>query len=641
MNTAHSRPTIVVAIGEEALRAEAVHAAAATSHEVITATDPRDIPRSLPGAYTVLVDALMARVIASAQAAQTAPAPVLFLAADPGPIDYEAALACHADRAFIIPAEIKELLAAIAQAAHPPEDRPGSATIAVVGASGGVGTSTFAAALSRSHCTASEQARALLIDATAHSGGLDLLLGVETAPTAVGGAERAGGRRHYPPPGQCPIAYRARANPQHRDRRTPGPTSRGFGQNRHCGARGGRGMSAAMDSSTETMEKTMEKMQRLIAAEPGLVHDASSLARRIREEAGVISDVAVVDLLRRLRQDATGMGPLDALLARQGVTDVVVNGPEDVFMDRGEGLERSDITFRNDGEVRQLASRLAAASGTRLDDAQPFADGRVTRPDGVVLRVHALLSPPAVGGTCISLRVLRQAQTTLPQLVANGTVPEDIRQLLAAMVDKRVSFLVIGGTGSGKTTLLSALLGTVSERERIVVIEDTAELSPHHPHCVSIVSRRANAEGSGEITMAQLLRQALRMRPDRIVVGEIRGPEVVDLLAALNTGHDGGAGTLHANSLFEVPARMEALGALGGLDRSALHSQLAAAVNVVLTMERTPHGRRLAHIGVLEGNPVTPRIVWSATEGPAPGFAEFSAALLDEPHEEAGGQTDA
>ncbi|MDK4330842.1 septum formation initiator [Corynebacterium accolens] len=184
MNTAQSRSTIVVAIGEEALRAEAVHAAAATSHEVITVTDPRDIPRSLPGAYTVLVDALMARVIASAQAAQATPAPVLFLAADPGPIDYEAALACHADHAFIIPAEIKDLLAAIAQAAHPPEDHLGSATIAVVGASGGVGTSTFAAALARSHCTADEQARALLIDATAHSGGLDLLLGVEALPGA-------------------------------------------------------------------------------------------------------------------------------------------------------------------------------------------------------------------------------------------------------------------------------------------------------------------------------------------------------------------------------------------------------------------------------------------------------------------------
>lgn len=267
-------------------------------------------------------------------------------------------------------------------------------------------------------------------------------------------------------------------------------------------------------SEHKAAQETLEKMQRIIAAEPNLVQDAAALARRIRTEAGVISDVAVLDLLRRLRQDATGMGPLDAVLGREGVTDVVVNGPDAVFMDRGEGLERTDITFRDDAEVRQLASRLAAASGTRLDDAQPFADGRVTRPDGVVLRVHALLSPPAVAGTCLSLRVLRQAQTTLPQLVDNGTLPEDIAALLRAVVDKRISFLVIGGTGSGKTTLLSALLGTVSERERILVIEDTAELSPHHPHCVSVVSRRANAEGSGEVTMSQLLRQALRMRPD-------------------------------------------------------------------------------------------------------------------------------
>ena len=292
-------------------------------------------------------------------------------------------------------------------------------------------------------------------------------------------------------------------------------------------------------SEHKAAQETLEKMQRIIAAEPNLVQDAAALARRIRAEAGVISDVAVLDLLRRLRQDATGMGPLDAVLGREGVT-------------------------------------------------------------------------------------------TLPQLVDNGTLPEDIAALLRAVVDKRISFLVIGGTGSGKTTLLSALLGTVSERERILVIEDTAELSPHHPHCVSVVSRRANAEGSGEVTMSQLLRQALRMRPDRIVVGEIRGREVVDLLAALNTGHDGGAGTLHANSLFEVPARMEALAALGGLDRAALHSQLAAAVHMVLTMERTPQGRRLAHIGLLEGNPVTPRIIWSAEDGPAEGFAEFSAQLLGE-----------
>ncbi|WKE51167.1 septum formation initiator [Corynebacterium tuberculostearicum] len=183
MNALHpDSAVIVVAIGDEALRAEAVHAAAATSHDVLTVTDPRDIPRSLPGAYAVLVDSLMARVVAAARRTHTAPAPVLFLAADPGPIDYEAALACHAESAFIIPAQVKELLASIAAAGAPQEARPGSATIAVVGASGGVGTSTFAAALARTQCAA--DGRALLVDAHPCSGGLDLLLGVEAEPGA-------------------------------------------------------------------------------------------------------------------------------------------------------------------------------------------------------------------------------------------------------------------------------------------------------------------------------------------------------------------------------------------------------------------------------------------------------------------------
>ena len=183
MNALHpDSAVIVVAIGDEALRAEAVHAAAATSHDALTPTDPRDVPRSLPGAYAVLVDSLMARVVAAARRTHTAPAPVLFLTADPGPIDYEAALACHAESAFIIPAQVKELLASIAAAGAPQEARPGSATIAVVGASGGVGTSTFAAALARTQCAA--DGRALLVDAHPYSGGLDLLLGVEAEPGA-------------------------------------------------------------------------------------------------------------------------------------------------------------------------------------------------------------------------------------------------------------------------------------------------------------------------------------------------------------------------------------------------------------------------------------------------------------------------
>lgn len=371
----------------------------------------------------------------------------------------------------------------------------------------------------------------------------------------------------------------------------------------------------------------VERLQHVLASEPDLADDAVALARRVRQEAGVIADGEVLDILRRLRHDTTGLGAIEGLCARPGVTDVVVNGPESVFFDRGDGLERAEVTFADDGEVRRLATRLIVSCGARLDDAQPFADGRIERADGTSLRIHALLAPPSEVGTCISIRVLRQAQTTLDDLVAGATVPADIAGVLRDMVAARVSFVVIGGTGSGKTTMLSALLGEVDAHERVLIIEDTAELKPRHPHVLTLVARKANAEGVGEISIAQLLRQALRMRPDRIIVGEIRGAEVVDLLAALNTGHDGGAGTMHANSLDEVPARMEALAALGGLDRVGLHSQLAAAVDVVLTMGRGADGtRRLVQIGLLRGNPVTTHVIWDL-RGPRPGFEDFAAGL--------------
>ncbi|QNE88775.1 TadA family conjugal transfer-associated ATPase [Corynebacterium incognita] len=375
-------------------------------------------------------------------------------------------------------------------------------------------------------------------------------------------------------------------------------------------------------------DNTLEVLQDEIAHHPDLAQDPAALVRRIREHAGVISDVAVMDLLRRLRNETTGLGALETLLARPGVTDVVVNGPGAVFVDSGQGLQPVEVNLGDEEQVRRLATRLIIASGQRLDDAQPFADGRLHRDDGTSLRIHALLAPPAENGTCLSIRVLRQATTSLPDLVAGGTIPADIAELLRAMVAQRVSFVVIGGTGSGKTTLLSALLAQVPATERIVVIEDTAELKPQHPHVVTMVARRANAEGTGDITMSALLQQSLRMRPDRIVVGEIRGGEVVDLLAALNTGHDGGAGTLHANSIAEVPARMEALAALGGMGRDALHSQLAAAVDVVLCMKRDASGqRRLQQVGLLQGNPVSATVVWSADGGPQEGFEAFTERL--------------
>lgn len=372
------------------------------------------------------------------------------------------------------------------------------------------------------------------------------------------------------------------------------------------------------------MDEVLARVKRRLADEPAQP-DPARIAAIIREEAVVISDIGVLDIMRKLRDDTTGAGPLEAILADPAVTDICVNAPDEVYVDTGQGLERSGLTFDSEASVRRLATRLAVSCGRRLDDAQPFCDGHVTRDDGTLLRFHAVLAPTAQAGTCISLRVLRTASATLDDLVARGALDEKRAALVRGIVAKRKAFVVVGGTGSGKTTLLSALLAEVDPAERIVAIEDTLELTPGHPHVVNLTSRGANAEGAGAITIADLVRQSLRMRPDRIVVGEIRGGEVVDLLAALNTGHDGGAGTLHANSIEEVPARFEALAALGGMDRAGLHAQLAAAIDVVLVVKRRTDGTRyLQQIGVLEGEPVRARVVWDAERGELDGYEELA-----------------
>jgi pilus assembly protein CpaF len=246
-------------------------------------------------------------------------------------------------------------------------------------------------------------------------------------------------------------------------------------------------------------------------------------------------------------------------------------------------------------DVRRLAQRLTAAAGRRLDDASPYADARL--PDGT--RLHAVLPPVATDGPYLSLRTFRQRPFTLDEMVRQGTVPRPVAPLLAAVVAARLAYLVTGGTGSGKTTLLNTLLGLVPGTERIVLVEDAAELRPVHPHVIGLQARTSNVEGAGAVGLSDLVRQALRMRPDRLVVGECRGAEVVDLLAALNTGHDGGAGTLHANAPTDVPARLEALGMLGGLPRAALHAQVAAALQILLQVRRTTEGRVLESIGLL------------------------------------------
>jgi pilus assembly protein CpaF len=369
----------------------------------------------------------------------------------------------------------------------------------------------------------------------------------------------------------------------------------------------------------------LDRVRARLALHPGPPTRAD-VAALVREEAGgLLGDDDVLLAVRDAVDELAGAGPLEPLLRGPGVTDVLVNGPEQVWVDRGSGLELTEVRFPDDDAVRRLAVRLAATVGRRLDDASPWVD--VGLGDGT--RLHAVLPPVSGSGTCLSLRVLRRTTHSLAELEVLGTLPGGSEELLRAVVTRRLAFLVTGGTGSGKTTLLSALLGAADPTDRIVLCEDAPELTPAHPHVVRLVTRPPNVEGVGLVTLRDLVRQALRMRPDRLVVGEVRGAEVTDLLAALNTGHDGGCGTLHANRPAEVPARLEALGVAAGLDRAAVHSQAAAALAVVVHLRRTPHGRRVTELGVVRrsGEHVVVDPGWRADGLDCPGAGRLRELL--------------
>jgi len=321
---------------------------------------------------------------------------------------------------------------------------------------------------------------------------------------------------------------------------------------------------------------------RLSLAQSNQRPSLSNISTIIKGHAPWLTSAEVISAAITSTANLIEFGPLTPLVADLRSTDILVTSKDEIWVDFGEGLRLSQIRFESELEVRNLAQRLATNTGRRLDEAHPYVDAPVA--DGI--RMHAIIPPIARDSTQIAFRLIRIQHRSLVDLVGS-----DIRTYLTNLIKARRSILISGGTGVGKTTLLTSLIGEVSGSERILIIEDTSELFPQHPHVVHLQSRETNVEGAGGITMRDLVRQALRMRPDRLVIGEVRGAEVVDLLAALNSGHEGAFATIHANSAAAIPARIEALGVAAGLDRRAVHSQLATAIEVIVHLRRE-HGRR-------------------------------------------------
>lgn len=318
---------------------------------------------------------------------------------------------------------------------------------------------------------------------------------------------------------------------------------------------------------------------------------------RLKAPGKGIGDVG--SALEELDARLNGLGEVLAPLLRlPGITDILVNSTR-VWVDCGQGVKPIDDGFSSEEDVRALAITMAAICGKRLDDAVPIVDGIL--PMGV--RVHAVIPPLSGEGTIISLRIPARGGLTLEQMRKGASIDDTTQQVLSRMLEVRCNVLISGATGSGKTTLLSALLSSISVNERLICIEEMSELHPAHPHVVHLQARQANTQGRGEVSLSELVRAAMRMRPDRIILGECRGGEVRDIMSALNTGHRGSFATIHANTPAEVPARLSALGALAGMSAEATHVQARAAFDLVVHMERSMGsygntGRRVAQIGV-------------------------------------------
>jgi pilus assembly protein CpaF len=345
--------------------------------------------------------------------------------------------------------------------------------------------------------------------------------------------------------------------------------------------------------SDDALDRLASSLRERLLAEPA--DAAGAPAERIAEwvdrEAGLLDPLTRAELIRRVGERSFGLGPLQPLLDDATVDEVMVSGTARVWIERAGRVERTAVRFASEADLRDVIERVLAPLGRRVDDASPLVDARL--PDGS--RVNVVIPPLAVDGASLTIRRFRRNGMSAADLVAAGTLSAPLLEFLAGAVRARCNLLVCGGTGSGKTTTLNALSEFIDPDERIVTIEDAAELRLRQPHVIRLEARPPSVEGRGEVTIRRLVKNALRMRPDRIVVGEVRGAEALDMLTALSCGHDGSLTTVHAGSAAEAVRRIETLALMAdvGLPHAAIREQVADALHLVVCQARRPDGRRV------------------------------------------------
>ncbi len=347
-------------------------------------------------------------------------------------------------------------------------------------------------------------------------------------------------------------------------------------------------------------------VSKLETLEPDYVHGklTATIRELLEEEGRLLTEVDRDHLIEEIRNEIIGLGPLEPLLQDDEVSDVLINGAKQVYVERHGKLHKTDVTFQDDHHLLHIIGRIVARVGRRVDEASPMVDARL--PDGS--RVNAIVPPLAIDGPSMSIRRFGKDRYTMADLAANGSLTPQMMEFLSGVIRARLNVIVVGGTGSGKTTMLNCLSSFISPDERIVTIEDSAELCLQQPHVVRLETRPPNLEGKGEITQRELVRNCLRMRPDRIIVGEVRGAEVMDMLQAMSTGHDGSIATIHANNPRESLGRLEMMILLSGvaLPQQAMRQQIGSAVNMFVHVSRISDGTRkvmrISEISGIEGD---------------------------------------